>query len=503
MSPALDQDRIKRTLPFTCLHKLSASFATSFCAFPLIFRYVFTISALICTSGCTRCAPPCVEICDDWKNSPCEVCVEDPLPIFWWTIFNDPCLDNLQCQALEANPTLEGTVARMNQAIAQAHVQYAALFPNIVLNPSLYHAGTRIPTFFSFDSAAPTFGIPTRTRVQETLYSFPFSASYDADLWGQNWMSYQASKALAQASFHQVRQAWLMLTSEVAMAYYQVRTADKQLEILHRTLKSREEALFLQEERFKKGLVPYIQVAQAKVETADVRTQQDEQRRLRGIAENYLAALIGKPACSFCIPYSPLEGQPPCVPLAVPAEVLAQRPDLAAAERQLAAANEQIGVAETAFLPAVTLTGQLGYFSSIFNQLFEWESRFWSYGIQIAQIIFDAGGTQANVDAAVAAYMETVAGYKEVVLRAFKEVEDALVDLKASKDKTAHLQEAVHDARTLYKLTDERYRKGLSNYLDVVDAERTLLREEQSQAGALSDQYRATVELIQAMGGTW
>lgn len=469
-------------------------------------RFLFTLLFILiaAVSACNpRYSPPCVDPCDGWKNDATLIHAADPLPIFWWEVFNDEQLRCLESRALEASPTLEAAVARLNQAAAQAYTQYAALFPNIILNPSLYHAGTRIPTFFSFDSAAPTFGIPSPTRVQETLYSFPFSASYDVDLWGQNWLTYQSASAQAEASFHQVRQAWLMLTSQVAMAYYQIRSLDLQLNVLEETLKSREKAYELQNDRYNKGLTAYISVAQSGVEVNDVKYQLDEIIRLRAVAENYLGQLIGMPACCFHLARRPLDGPPPPIPLAVPCQVLAQRPDIAAAERQLYAANRQIGVAETAFLPALTLTGQIGYFSSVFNQLFEWESRFWSYGAQIAQIIFDAGGTQANVDAAVAAYMEKAAEYRDTALKSFREVEDGLADLRAAIDKGGHLALAVKDAGIAYKIAQERYLKGLTNYLDVVEAERTFLREEQSQAAALGDQYQATIALIQATGGTW
>lgn len=451
--------------------------------------------------------PPALEICDDWKNSACEesLCsLGNPLPIFWWWIFEDETLNCLESQAIEANPTLDGAAARMNQAYAQASIQYAALFPNINLTPNFYNAGTRLPTFFAIDTTnIPQIAINTPNRVHETLYFFPFTATYDADIWGQNWMTYQAADAMAVARFHQLRQAWLMLTSQVATTYYQIRTIDKQLEVINKTLASRQKSVSLQEERFKKGLIPQMQAAQARVELADVESQKDEQIRLRGIAENYLATLVGAPACSFRVAPDPLCGPPPCVPLSVPSEVLQQRPDMAEAERQLYAANRQIGVAETAMLPSFTLTGQLGFFSSILNQLFEWQSRFWSYAIQVGQIIFDAGGTQANINAAMAAYMDKVSGYRDVALKAFKEVEDGLVNLKAAIDKYEHLSVAVKDAQLVYKLSNERYLKGLTNYLDVMDAERTYLREEQQQVTALGDQYQATISLIEAMGGTW
>lgn len=463
---------------------------------------VILLVTIVFLTGCslekTYC-PPTVEVCETWKNdtSPESETSPDPLPIFWWEIFEDERLSTLESQALAANPTLKSAAANLERAAAIADVQYAALFPNIILNPSLYHAGTRVPTFFGFPA------VDTLGRVQERIYNFPFSASYTLDIWGKNSMNYEAAYATAEASYHQLRQAWLLLTVAVAKSYYRVRALDLQLNVIDKTIASRQKAVDLNQERYDKGLSNKLDVSRAKVELDTVMTQKDSLVQQRAIEENVLAELTGLAASCFHVAESPLNGTPPCVPPEIPFNVLQQRPDLAEAERLLYAAQLNIGVAETAYLPDITLTGQIGYSSSIFNQLFDWESRFWSYGVQIAQLIFDAGATSAQVDAAVAAFLQRVADFERVVIAAFKEVENALVDERAAENKTLHWLQTVEDASLTYQLSNNRYNSGLTNYLDVVDAERSLLNAELSLAQAEGEKYIAVLSLIEAMGGSW
>lgn len=465
--------------------------------------YVLLQLIVVFLSGCSlekTYTPPCVTVCEQWKTEAdeCQVteCV-DPLPIFWWKIFHDERLDTLECQALAANPDLKSAAANLQRAAAIARIQYAALFPNVILNPSLYHAGTRVPSFFGIPA------IDTPGRIQEVIYNFPFSASYDLDIWGQNRMTFNAAEATAEAAYHQLRQVWLMLTVRVAKSYYRIRSLDAQLAVIERTLKSRQKAVDLNQERYDKGLSNLLDVSRSKVELDNVLFQKDGLVQSRAIEENVLAELTGLSASCFCALASPLVDDPPCVPLEIPSTVLQQRPDLAEAERRLYAAQQQIGVAETGYLPSITLTGQIGYSSSIFSQIFDWESRFWSWGVQIAQLIFDAGATTAQVDEAVSVFLQRVADFEKIVIRAFKEVENALVDQRAAGDKIVHLTQAVEDAANTFKLSNNRYKAGLTNYLDVVDAERSLLAAELSLAQAQGEKYIAILSLIEAMGGSW
>ncbi|MFA6916084.1 MAG: efflux transporter outer membrane subunit [Parachlamydiales bacterium] len=466
----------------------------------LSFALFLTILFLTGCSFEKAYTPPSVELCDQWKtdNSACEEqpCHE-PLPIFWWKIFDDERLDTLECQALAANPDLKSAAANLQRAAASARIQYAALFPNVILNPSLYHAGTRVPSFFGIPA------VDSPGRIQERIYNFPFSASYDLDLWGQYRMNFNAAEATAEAAYHQLRNTWLILTIQVAKSYYRIRAYDDQLQVIEKTLTSRKKAVDLNQERYDKGLSNLLDVSRSKVEFDNVLVQKDNLIQARGIEENTLAELTGLAASCFCVGDSPLYEEPPCVPLELPSTVLQQRPDLAEAERRLYAAQQNIGVAETAYLPSIALTGQIGYSSSIFNQLFDWESRFWSYGVQIAQLIFDAGATTAQVDEAVSVFLQRVADFEKIVVKAFKEVENALVNERAANDKIIHLERAVEDSAQTFKLSNNRYNAGLTNYLDVVDAERTLLNAELSLAQAKGERYTALLSLIEAMGGSW
>lgn len=467
-------------------------------------KYLLIIIA-ICVQGCSiehHYETPTVELSEEWKNEDkSEGCACEPAPDRWWEIFNDPYLDCLETQAVAASPNLQSAYAKLQEAEARARAAYSELFPKIDFNPALVHAGILRPSLLA---PPPSPIIPAGPeRIQVPLYLLPFSASYNLDLWGQYRLGLLSDEAYAEAQMYQMQDAWLKLTAQVASSYFAIRAYDAQLEVLYRTIEMRKEALKLNTIRNQKGLTSEISVAQADLEVSTVQLSIDETQRLRAIAEDALAALIGLSASCFDVPSSPLQALPPCPPVVLPSTMLRQRPDLYAAERLLFSSFTDIAVAETAYYPSVTLSGDLGLVSTIASELFKWKARLWAYAVRIAQTVFDAGNIQANVDEAKARYLQQVANYEQAVLQSFQQVEDALANVRSYRLQYAHLQEAEEKARRTYSLTQNRYRGGLSNYLDVVDAERNVLNEQLNAANALGQQYAATIALIQAIGGTW
>jgi multidrug efflux system outer membrane protein len=238
------------------------------------------------------------------------------------------------------------------------------------------------------------------------------------------------------------------------------------------------------------------EVSRAKADLADT-------ERLRGIQENSIATLVGIPAPVFSIHFNPLEFPPPLIPEGLPSELLYRRPDIAQAERELAAAYAQIGVAYAAFFPTVNLTAGLGLESPVAHALLSWKARFWEVGLNVMQSVFDGGRNCANLAYTQSLFRESLANYQEHVLTAFQDVEDSLVSIRQRAIQDEALLEAARAARQTLNLSEMRYNRGLINYLDVVDAERTLLQTEQNSIIVLGERYVSTVRLIKALGGGW
>jgi multidrug efflux system outer membrane protein len=216
-----------------------------------------------------------------------------------------------------------------------------------------------------------------------------------------------------------------------------------------------------------------------------------------------LALLCGQTASSFSLPELPLPGPPPPVPADLPANVLERRPDIATAERTLASRNAQIGVAQAAYFPAISLTAQGGYLSASADKLFTGASRVWSFGPSVSLPLFTGGRTGAEVKQARAAYDEAVANYRQAVLTAVREVEDSLTQIRRREEQANAVDRTVESARRQLALAKARYEAGANTYLPVSDAERTLRQKEVLQAQLLGERYAATVRLIKALGGGW
>lgn len=216
-----------------------------------------------------------------------------------------------------------------------------------------------------------------------------------------------------------------------------------------------------------------------------------------------LAVLCGIPASELTIEKDALTSLPPEIPAGIPSTILCQRPDIAQAERTMASLHAQIGVAYASLFPSLSLTGSLGLLSPEWGSLFTWKARLWSMGANVVQTVFDAGRNEANIEVAIAKYQEGLSNYQQQVLVAFKEVEDALASLHELARQASALNDAVIAGQQTTDLTLERYLKGLTNYLEVVDAERALLEAQQIAAQVRGDRYISTVLLIKALGGAW
>jgi len=413
----------------------------------------------------------------------------------WWQIFRDTVLDELETNALANSPTVRAAVARVDQARAKARLSRSQFFPQLSLDPAYEYQQTsgHLPTPIPFH-------IP---QAQFQSFNVPLDLSYEVDLWGRVRRGFESAKADAQASAADYQNVLLTLTADVAVDYFLLRSLDGEVAAMRDTVATRQESARLLRARFQAGAIAELDAVQAETELAASQSDLSDAIRQRAETLHALALLCGQSASSFSLQAQPLPGPPPPVPADLPANVLERRPDIASAERTLASRNAQIGVAQAAYFPAISLTGQGGFLSASADKLFTSESLVWSIGPSVSLPLFTGGRTKADVKQAKAAYAETVANYRETVLTAVKEVEDSLTQIRSREEQASAVDRAVVFARRQVELSTARYSVGASTYLPVAEAERALCQKQLQQAQLRGERYAASVRLIKALGGGW
>jgi NodT family efflux transporter outer membrane factor (OMF) lipoprotein len=293
------------------------------------------------------------------------------------------------------------------------------------------------------------------------------------------------------------------MQAELAVDYFSLHGLDGQKQLLDLTAVAFEKALGLTLARYNQGIASQIDVAQARTQLETTRAQAIDVGVQRAQFEHAIAMLIGKPPAELTIPAAPIRIQPPAIPAALPSELLERRPDIAAAERRVAVANAQIGIAEAAFFPSITLSASVGVASSSLANLFSWPSLLWSVGSSLTQTVFDAGRRTALSDEARAAYDSNVATYRQTVLTAFQGVEDNLAALRILEGEAKQQDNAVKAAETSLRLAMEQYKGGIATYRQVITAQSAALTDEITAVNILTRRMAAAVQLIQALGGGW
>lgn len=465
--------------------------------------YPFLLLVLVCSC---RLGPeykqPEVEAPSYWKQAQ-EVCRVPTFEGLWWEVFQDETLNCLEQQAVANNPNLFAALDRVAQARAIAGVDRAALYPQLNLNPAYTNTGQLFKIYLPNGGSFLPANIPTIYRIHQLQYTMPLNMSYELDLWRKLRGQFDSAVLNAQAQEENLQVALLTLTTDLAADYYTLRMLDLMLNVYEENLDIIGKNLNLIQSRFDKGLVSELDVVTAQQELTENQAAYYDTIRQRVLQENAIAALIGLPAPEFSLARMPLAGPPPSVQASLPSEVLLQRPDLRVAERSMASQHALIGVAYASFFPSIHLTGILGFSSPDLRQFLHWKSRLWSMGMNAAQPIFDGGLNEANLELAYAEYHESLHNYQQKVLTAFKEVEDALTDVESQSREYEHYAASFGFAEKRMQLTMKRYVGGLSNYLDVLDSERTRIQTETNLVNVLGQRYLSTIQLIKALGGSW
>jgi NodT family efflux transporter outer membrane factor (OMF) lipoprotein len=410
----------------------------------------------------------------------------------WWTVFNDPELDQLLQKLELSNQNVRAADARLRQARALADQARAGLFPTLALNAS----GVR--------SKSPSLSnAPSLATGAVNTFNANLGASWELDLWGKVRRSIEAGDAGWQASTAELEAAKLSARAALAQAYFSLRVTDATRRLLENTVAAYQKNYDLTQNRYKAGVAARVEVVAAEVQLKSAQAQFIDLAVDRAQFEHAIAILVGEPPSKFSVAPASVALAMPRIPVGLPSVLLERRPDVAAAERNVAAANARIGVAKAAMFPTLSLTGSTGFRAADIANLFSTPARAWSLGASATQPLFDAGLRRSQTDQAVAVYDEDVATYRQTVLTAFQEVEDNLAALRILEQEAAMQEEVVAAARRTLELTNNQYQSGVVSYLNVIVAQTTLLANERSAAAVLGRRLTASVALVKALGGGW
>ena len=401
----------------------------------------------------------------------------------WWEIYEIPELNSLEAQVSVSNQNVLMAIAQYRQARDQVRIARSALFPTVTAAPSV--VVTRGNSAARAGSGAVFSG--SQQSGVGVDYSLPLDIAYQADVWGSVRRSVRGASATAQASEADLENVKLMNQAQLAQFYFQLRGLDGDADLLRTTLQLYDQSLQLTKDRMQAGIASGADVAQAQAQYDSTRAQWIDVGVGRAQFEHAIAVLTGQPPAALSIPPSPLMMLPPPVPIGIPSELLERRPDITAAERQMAAANEQIGIAQSAYFPTVTLNATGGFASTTLASLLTWPSRFWAVAPSLAETLFDAGKRHAQVDLERAAFDGAVASYRQTVLTTFQQVEDQLAALRILEQEAEAEGRAVAAAQDALDIVNEQYRAGTVDYLAVIVSQTTLLT---AQRTALDIQTR-------------
>ncbi|MFT0851721.1 efflux transporter outer membrane subunit [Achromobacter sp. F4_2707] len=404
----------------------------------------------------------------------------------WWVLYGDDALNSLMQSLQSQNLDIQLAEARYRQAQAALQSARSSFFPTVGSNASAERTG----------SGSAGNGVNNN-------YALSGSVSWELDLWGRVRRSVESSQAGLDASVADIGDVRLSMQSTLAQTYFSIRVADAEIRLMEQTVQAYERSLQLTENRYNAGVATPVDVAAARTQLENARTQLLALQRQRAQLEHAVAVLLGQPPAAFELAAGGDIPQLPTIPVGIPAELLQRRPDVAAAERRMAEANAKIGVAQAAWFPALTLGAQGGFRSGQWAEWLTAPARYWALGPALALTLFDGGARSAAVEQARADFDIQALSWRQTVLAALQEVEDLLVQLRVMGMEQVTQGRALESARESLRLTQNQYEAGLIDYLSVVQTETTALSTERSALNLLQERLNASARLMAALGGGW
>lgn len=416
---------------------------------------------------------------------------ESKVSATWWTSYQDQLLNELVGKALKSNTDIKLAVARIEEADAVASEVGAATFPQVDVNAG----ATR--------SRVTELGANPVTSNPRSDYKAQLGTSFEIDFWGKLRRAKESARAQMLSSRYAKDTVALSLAGLVASNYLTLRSLDSQIALTNENIKSREASLALTKRRLEGGVASALDVYQAEVASSNLAAQLSELTRLRALSLHQLAVLTGD--LNLNVASAELQSLvvPPTPPAGLPSSLMEARPDVAQAEQQMIAANANIGVAKAALYPTISLTASLGGESLALGNILKSAARIWSGGIGLYLPIFDSGKLNAQVDQASAKQKQALANYEAALQNAFREVNDALVNLRQNTEREDALNKSQIAAKKALDVAENRYKSGYSAYLDVLDAQRVYNDSSLSYVQSRQARLLASVALFKVLGGGW
>jgi multidrug efflux system outer membrane protein len=455
----------------------------------------------LCLSGAAACTqgpdyqqpvvqiPPAYRFQDSGVPSPAS----SDAPA-WWTAFGDPVLDGMVRESIANNRDLSIATARVDEFDAILRGTRSQAFPQIGYDVSASRKRT-----------SERIGIPFPPGSSPLSSSFGalLTASWEIDLWGRIRRETEAARANLLATTEARRGVILTLVASVITSYVTLLDLDDRLQVANDTLAGRKESVVIFRKRLEAGYISDYEMAQVEAEYESAVAAVPDIQRLIALQESALSVLLGRNPGPIQRGRNLRDLGIPVVPASLPAELLTRRPDILAAEQQLVASNALIGAARALYFPSISLTGIGGLVSKSLGNLFTGTARTWTFTGDVAGPIYTGGGLQAATDQAEARRKQSLAAYELTIQNAFRDVEDALVTVQKSRELEQSVERRVESLRQAVKLVRVRYENGYTDYLNVLDTERSLFSAELTLATARGDTYRALANLYRALGGDW
>lgn len=413
----------------------------------------------------------------------------------WWRVYGDTTLDQLASQVDVSNQTLKASEAAYRQARALIRQDQSALYPTISGTGAVQQTGT----------GGQRGGTSTVARFDSSVgqYTTGATLSWELDVWGRIRRQIESDSASAQASAGDLSSARLSAQADLAINYFSLRISDERKRLYEETVAAYGRSMQIAQNQVDAGIVSRVDLVQAQTLYEQTRAQLVSEGINRALLEHAIAVLIGKAPAELGIAPARPKLNVPTIDAGVPSALLERRPDIAAAERRMAAANAQIGVAKAAYYPDISLGASISFLAGGAGSLLQLGNAVWSLGPQLAGTLFDGGAIKAQVEGARANYDATVANYRQTVLTAFQQVEDALVQQRILIQQETIQRAAVAAAREAERLSLNQYRVGTVPYTTVVQTQTSALSAEQALLNIRLSRLIASANLVKAVGGGW